>query len=44
MSTHIKCDAGNGEDSLCDRIQLESVNVLLVSVGGNSHLQMQLRI
>jgi len=29
-STNLKCDFGNTEDSLCDRIELRGVNVLLV--------------
>ena len=33
MSTNIKCDSGNTEDGLCNWIQLEGVNRLLVPLG-----------
>ena len=32
VSTNIKCDAGEIEESLCSRIQLAGVIVLLVSI------------
>jgi hypothetical protein len=31
-STNLKCDVGNTEDSLCDRIELSDVNILLVPI------------
>ncbi len=31
-STNIKCDTGNTEDSLCDRVQLEGINLSPVSI------------
>jgi hypothetical protein len=33
VSANLKRDTGKTEDSLCDRIQLEGVNVLLVPFG-----------
>ena len=33
--TNLKRDAGKTEDNLCDRIQLEGVNLSLVAIWGN---------
>jgi hypothetical protein len=35
VSTNLKRDAGNTEDGLCDWIQLQAVNVLLISIWEN---------
>ncbi len=40
-STNLKCNVGNPEDSLCDRIQLRGVNVLLVPTWKNGPLRIQ---
>ena len=34
-STNLKCDTGKTEDNLCDRIQLEGVNLSLVAIWGD---------
>ena len=44
VSTDIKCNVSDTEGSLRNRIQLEGVNVLLVSIGTNRPLRRQLRI
>ena len=40
-STNLKRNLGNTEDSLCDWIQLQGVNVLLVSPWENGPLRIQ---
>ena len=35
VSTDLKRDAGKAEDRLCDRIQLESVNLWLIAIWEN---------
>ena len=42
--TNLKRDGGKTEDSLCNRIQLEGVNIPLVAVWENSPLRRQPRI
>ena len=44
VSTNIKCNVGDSEGALRNRIQLEGLNVLLVSIGTNRPLRRQLRI
>src|SRR5258706_10668962 len=42
--TNLKCDTSKTEDSLCNRIQLEGVNLPLVAIWENSPLRRQPRI
>ena len=42
--TNLKRNASKAEDRLCDRIQLECVNLLLVAICGNRPLRRQRRI
>jgi len=42
--TNLKRNLGNTEDSLCDWVQLQGVNVLLVSTWNNGPLRIQAHI
>ena len=43
-NTHLKHNVGNAENSLCNWVQLQGVNVLLVSTWKNGPLRLQFRI
>ena len=34
-NTDLKCDTGDAEDRLCDRVQLRHVTILLIPAGEN---------
>ena len=41
VNTNLKYDASHSEDSVCNRAQLNGVNVLLVSIWENRPLRIQ---